>query len=244
MPAPAFSSPDTDRLAAITGREREILTLVGRGLANPEIATELVLSPATVKTYITRLLTKLAARDRVQLVILAYESGLVPLTAAPRRTGGNNGSVPRRESCGVCRSCRACGVSVHGVGHVVDGALDVGLGDLGDISPPLLVLADLDGAEQVVAGDGVVVRVTYPPTCPAESSFPQVDPLPRRRIRHVPAHSPGPEPALHQIGATDSPGGSPGAVRYSGGAAFRSPSGGVAPPAGNSRIDHRTWLGP
>ncbi|WP_406086511.1 response regulator [Kitasatospora purpeofusca] len=83
VPAPAFSSPDTDRLAAITGREREILTLVGRGLANPEIATELVLSPATVKTYITRLLTKLAARDRVQLVILAYESGLVPLTAGP-----------------------------------------------------------------------------------------------------------------------------------------------------------------
>ncbi|MCX4755696.1 response regulator [Kitasatospora purpeofusca] len=80
---PAPSPPGAGRLAAITEREREILTLVGRGLANPEIATELVLSPATVKTYITRLLTKLAARDRVQLVILAYESGLVPLTAAP-----------------------------------------------------------------------------------------------------------------------------------------------------------------
>ncbi|KJY34926.1 response regulator transcription factor [Streptomyces sp. NRRL S-495] len=83
VPAPAPAG--ADRLAAITDREREILTLVGRGLANPEIATELVLSPATVKTYITRLLTKLAARDRVQLVILAYESGLVPLTAgAPK----------------------------------------------------------------------------------------------------------------------------------------------------------------
>nr|BEK70517.1 response regulator transcription factor [Kitasatospora purpeofusca] len=84
-PSPSSSpSPSAaDRLAAITEREREILTLVGRGLANPEIATELVLSPATVKTYITRLLTKLAARDRVQLVILAYESGLVPLTAGP-----------------------------------------------------------------------------------------------------------------------------------------------------------------
>ncbi|MDY0812622.1 response regulator transcription factor [Kitasatospora purpeofusca] len=79
--APTPTPPGTDRLAAITDREREILTLVGRGLANPEIATELVLSPATVKTYITRLLTKLAARDRVQLVILAYESGLVPLAA-------------------------------------------------------------------------------------------------------------------------------------------------------------------
>ncbi|MFB8166329.1 response regulator [Kitasatospora purpeofusca] len=80
---PSPSPSGSDRLAAITEREREILTLVGRGLANPEIATELVLSPATVKTYITRLLTKLAARDRVQLVILAYESGLVPLTAGP-----------------------------------------------------------------------------------------------------------------------------------------------------------------
>ncbi|MFD8322118.1 response regulator [Kitasatospora purpeofusca] len=82
-PSPSPSPSAADRLAAITEREREILTLVGRGLANPEIATELVLSPATVKTYITRLLTKLAARDRVQLVILAYESGLVPLTAGP-----------------------------------------------------------------------------------------------------------------------------------------------------------------
>ncbi|MER7706854.1 response regulator transcription factor [Kitasatospora sp. NPDC097605] len=69
--------PPADRLTGITDREREILTLVGRGLSNTEIAAELVLSTATVKTYMTRLLTKLAARDRVHLVILAYESGLV-----------------------------------------------------------------------------------------------------------------------------------------------------------------------
>lgn len=61
----------------LTDREREVLTLVGRGLSNPEIAAQLHISVATAKTYLTRLLAKLDARDRVQLVILAYESGLV-----------------------------------------------------------------------------------------------------------------------------------------------------------------------
>ncbi|MGW1087146.1 response regulator [Streptomyces sp. NPDC002596] len=75
-PAPA---PATRQLGGITDREREILTLVGRGLSNTEIAAELVISVATVKTYVTRLLSKLDARDRVQLVILAYETGLVTL---------------------------------------------------------------------------------------------------------------------------------------------------------------------
>jgi len=77
-PAPA-ASPPARRLGGITDREREILTLVGRGLSNTEIAAELVISMATVKTYLTRLLSKLDARDRVQLVILAYETGLVTL---------------------------------------------------------------------------------------------------------------------------------------------------------------------
>jgi DNA-binding NarL/FixJ family response regulator len=64
-------------LTAITDREREVLTLVGSGLSNAEIAERLFISVATAKTYLTRLLSKLDARDRVQLVIIAYEAGLV-----------------------------------------------------------------------------------------------------------------------------------------------------------------------
>ncbi|MFE0102427.1 response regulator [Streptomyces sp. NPDC059009] len=61
----------------VTEREREVLTLVGRGLSNSEIAAELFITVATVKAHVARLFTKLEARDRVQLVIIAYESGLV-----------------------------------------------------------------------------------------------------------------------------------------------------------------------
>jgi DNA-binding NarL/FixJ family response regulator len=65
------------RLEGITDRENEVLTLVGRGLSNAEIAEHLHLGMATIKTHIGRLLIKLAARDRAQLVIAAYEAGLV-----------------------------------------------------------------------------------------------------------------------------------------------------------------------
>ncbi|MFB4312781.1 response regulator transcription factor [Actinomadura sp. 21ATH] len=75
-PHPAPAVPPHG-LAGVTAREREVLTLVGRGLTNAEIAAELHLSMATVKTYVARLLTRLDARDRVQLVIIAYESGLL-----------------------------------------------------------------------------------------------------------------------------------------------------------------------
>jgi DNA-binding NarL/FixJ family response regulator len=61
----------------ITDREREVLTLVGRGLSNSEIAAELFITVATAKAHVARLFTKLSARDRVHLVILAYEAGLV-----------------------------------------------------------------------------------------------------------------------------------------------------------------------
>ena len=66
-----------ERIASLTPREREVLGLVGRGASNAEIADALVLSPLTAKTHVARLFAKLPARDRAQLVVLAYESGLV-----------------------------------------------------------------------------------------------------------------------------------------------------------------------
>jgi len=68
---------EAGRLAVLTEREREVLTLVGRGLTNDEIGRSLYLSPLTAKTHVSRIMAKLAARDRVQLVVVAYETGLV-----------------------------------------------------------------------------------------------------------------------------------------------------------------------
>jgi DNA-binding NarL/FixJ family response regulator len=64
-------------LKVLTEREREVLALVARGLSNAEIATELFISPATAKTHVSRVMMKLGARDRAQLVVTAYETGLV-----------------------------------------------------------------------------------------------------------------------------------------------------------------------
>jgi DNA-binding NarL/FixJ family response regulator len=72
------SSGKARELTGITDREREVLRLVGLGMTNTEIAGALHITVATVKTHVARLLAKLNARDRVQLVITAYESGLVP----------------------------------------------------------------------------------------------------------------------------------------------------------------------
>jgi DNA-binding NarL/FixJ family response regulator len=92
--APGASSGDARAvarrvgLASLTGREREVVALVAAGLSNDEIAARLVVSPLTAKTHVSRSMTKLAARDRAQLVVIAYEHGL----AGPGGQGGPAGS--------------------------------------------------------------------------------------------------------------------------------------------------------
>ena len=77
---PALTPPSMD---ALTEREREVVGLVALGLTNEEIAAELVLSPATARTHVSRAMVKLHARDRAQLVVFAYQSGLVRPPAQP-----------------------------------------------------------------------------------------------------------------------------------------------------------------
>jgi len=76
---------DSERLAALTEREREVMAQVGLGLSNEEIGQRLAMSPATAKTHVSRAMLKLDARDRAQLVVLAYQTGLVtPQAHEPR----------------------------------------------------------------------------------------------------------------------------------------------------------------
>jgi DNA-binding NarL/FixJ family response regulator len=82
-PEPAFAAPAV--LGTLTDREREVLREVARGLSNTEIAERLHMSGATAKTHVSRLLMKLAARDRAQLVVVAYESGLAGTPAGDGR---------------------------------------------------------------------------------------------------------------------------------------------------------------
>jgi DNA-binding NarL/FixJ family response regulator len=73
-----------DTLDVLTAREREIMALAAHGLSNDDIATQLYLSPLTVKTHVNRAMMKLHVRDRAQLVVLAYQTGLVTTSAPPR----------------------------------------------------------------------------------------------------------------------------------------------------------------
>ena len=87
----AAAPPDGIRdpaVAALGERERQVLTLVARGLSNQDIAATVFLGEATVKTYVSRLLARFQVRDRVQLAVLAYESGLVRPGTQPRQGGG------------------------------------------------------------------------------------------------------------------------------------------------------------
>jgi DNA-binding NarL/FixJ family response regulator len=74
---PEVRDAHPEELDSLTEREREVMTLVAQGLSNAEIAEELVISPTTAKTHVSRVMMKMMARDRAQLVVMAYESGLV-----------------------------------------------------------------------------------------------------------------------------------------------------------------------
>lgn len=81
---PEPAAPPPDMVEALTEREREVVALVGTGLSNEEIAARLVISPATARTHVSRAMGKIGGRDRAQVVVFAYEAGLVVARQRPR----------------------------------------------------------------------------------------------------------------------------------------------------------------
>ena len=96
-------------LRVLTDRELEVLAMVARGLSNAEIAEQLTISPATAKTHVAHLLTKLDARDRIQLVIMAYQCGLVPAAGRQPTPDGPFASRVGRAVVGCAVVRRAVG---------------------------------------------------------------------------------------------------------------------------------------
>ncbi|MFE7530628.1 response regulator [Kitasatospora sp. NPDC057542] len=78
QPGPASAAPTSERLSVLTAREREVMSMAATGLTNEEIAERMFVSPFTVRTHVHRAMSKLDARDRAQLVAIAYQTGLVP----------------------------------------------------------------------------------------------------------------------------------------------------------------------
>ena len=98
---PERRSSAPDHLDELTGREREVMALAAHGLTNPEIAKRLVISPATAKTHVSRAMTKLHAHDRAQLVLLAYQTGLVVAGGAGAISAA--GTICGRHAAGALR---------------------------------------------------------------------------------------------------------------------------------------------
>ncbi|MFE7595108.1 response regulator transcription factor, partial [Kitasatospora sp. NPDC057512] len=78
QPEPASAASTSERLSVLTAREREVMSMAATGLTNEEIAERMFVSPFTVRTHVHRAMSKLDARDRAQLVAIAYQTGLVP----------------------------------------------------------------------------------------------------------------------------------------------------------------------